>query len=73
MTIDPGYDVMKFGERKSILVKRAPACPFLGISELCWYPTVSDSQGAGAIEGVYTEYILEHLVAEEYSHELLSN
>lgn len=65
MTIDPGYDVMKFGERKPILVKRAPAWPFLGMSELCWYPSVSDNQRAGVIEGVYTDYIVEPLVAEE--------
>ena len=56
---------MKFGNRKPISVRKAPAWPFLGISELCWYPTVSDNQGAGIIEGVYTDYIVEHLVAQE--------
>ena len=65
VTFDPDYNVMKFGNRKPISVKRAPAWPFLGTSELCWYPTVSDNQGAGVIEGVYTDYVVEHLVAEE--------
>jgi len=53
---------MKLGDHKPISVKKAPAWPFLGISTDCWHAEHMDSQATGVIEGVYTYYVVEHLV-----------
>lgn len=62
--VDIDYDnnIMKFGDRPPISVKRGSAWPFLGVLEDCWYGHTTDNQGTGVIEGVYTDYIVEHLI-----------
>ena len=61
VTIDTDY-VMKLGDHKPIIVKKAPAWPFLRISTDCWHAEHMDNQATGVIEGVYTDYVVEHLV-----------
>ena len=56
---------MKLGDRDPILVKRGKAWPFLGIDAECWYAVDTNNQGAGIIEGVYTDYIVDHLIPKE--------
>jgi len=53
---------MKLGDRKPISVKREKAWRFLGINEYCWYGTTTDNQGTGIIEGIYIDYVVEHLI-----------
>jgi len=60
--IDTDYNVIKLGDRKPISVKKAPAWPFLGIFTDCWHAEHIDNQATGVIEGVYTDYVVEHLV-----------
>ena len=65
LTVDVQIDydnmLMKLGDRPPISVKRGSAWPFLGVPDDCWYGDTSDDQGAGVIDGVYTDYIVEHL------------
>ena len=53
---------MKLGDRKPIPVQKGQAWPFFGTPEVCWYTVTIDNQGTGIVEGVYTDYIVEHLV-----------
>ena len=53
---------MKLNDGQPIPVKKAPIWLFIGITGYCWYGTATDSQGNGIIRGVYTDYIVEHLV-----------
>ena len=65
MNIDTDNMLMKLGDRDPILVKRGKAWPFLGIDAECWYAVDTNNQGAGIIEGVYTDYIVDHLIPKE--------
>ena len=60
--IDAENMLMQLGGRKPISVKKDKAWPFLGINEECWYGETTDNQGTGIIEGVYTDYVVEHLI-----------
>ena len=60
--IDFDNMLMQLGDRKPISVKRDKAWPFLGINEECWYGTATDNQATGIIEGVYIDYVVEHLI-----------
>jgi len=60
--IDTENMLMKLGDRKPISVKREKAWRFLGINEYCWYGTTTDNQGTGIIEGIYIDYVVEHLI-----------
>ena len=53
---------MKLGDRSPISVKRDKAWPHLGINGECWYGVDTNNQGAGIIDGVYTDYIVEELI-----------
>jgi len=56
---------MKLNNRRPIHVKKGPAWPYLHLNEDCWYGISTDNQGAGVIEGVYTDYITEHLIPSD--------
>lgn len=60
--IDTENMLMQLGDRKPISVKRDKAWHFLGIDEECWYGATTDNQGTGIIEGVYIDYVVEHLI-----------
>ena len=63
MLLDEDDQLIKLNDGHPIPVKRAPIWPFMGISGDCWYGTATDNQGTGIIRGVYTDYIVEHLVS----------
>ena len=69
LTVDANIDtenmIMKLGDHNPIPVKRDKAWPFLGVNAECWYGVDTNNQGAGIIEGVYTDYIVEHLIPKE--------
>ena len=65
VNIDTENMIMKLGDRNPIPVKKDKAWPFLGVNAECWYGADTDNQGAGIIEGVYTDYIVEHLIPKE--------
>jgi len=56
---------MKLGDRKPVLLKRGDPWPFLGVSGKCWYAASGDNQATGIIDGVYTDYIVKHLIPLE--------
>lgn len=62
VNIDNENMLMKLGDRNPILVKKDKAWPYLGINAECWYGAVTNNQGAGIIEGVYTDYIVNDLI-----------
>ena len=66
LTADVNIDIenmlMKLGDRSPISVKRDKAWPHLGINGECWYGVDTNNQGAGIIDGVYTDYIVEELI-----------
>ena len=65
MNIDTKNMLLKLDDRNPILVKRDKAWPFLEIDAECWYAVDTDNQGAGIIKGVYTDYIVDHLIPKE--------
>ena len=62
VTIDSEYNLMRLGNHEPISVYKAPAWPFLGVKELCYYGQDNDQQANGIIEGVYTDYIVDDLL-----------
>ena len=64
--IDKENMLMKLGDRNPFSVKKDKACnwPYLGVDIECWYGVDTDNQGAGLIEGVYTDYIVDHLIPQ---------
>ena len=62
--VDKDYDLLKFGNRKPISVRKDQAWPYLHINEECWYGTATDNQGTGVIEGNYLDYIVQELIPE---------
>ena len=62
MKIDVENMLMQLGDRKPISVRKDKAWQFLGINEECWYGMTTDNQGTGIIEGVYIDYVVEHLI-----------
>jgi len=66
---DPEVGLMKFSHNEMPFpVKRGEIWPYLKIAGTCWYPTNSDGQGAGVIEGLYTDYIVDDLFAISYKY-----
>ena len=59
LTVDVNIDtenmIMKLVDRNPIPVKRDKVWPFLGVNAECWYGVDTNNQGAGIIEGVYTD------------------
>ena len=62
--IDKENMLMKLGDRSPFSVKKDKAWPYLGVDIECWYGVDTDNQGAGLIEGVYTDYIVDHLIPQ---------
>ena len=60
--VDEDYNLLKFGNRKPISVRKGPAWPYLHINEDCWYGTATDNQGTGVIEGNYMDYAVLELI-----------
>ena len=52
-SVDEDCNLLKFGNHKSILMRKGPAWPYLHINEECWYCTATDHQGTGVIDGNY--------------------
>ena len=62
VNVDKDDQFIKLNGGQPIPVKKAPIWPFMGISGDCWYGTATDNQGSGIIKGVYTDYVVEHLI-----------
>ena len=62
--IDTENMLMKLDDRNPISVKKDKAWPYLGVDTECWYGADTDNQGTGIIEGVYTDYIVDHLIPQ---------
>ena len=65
VNIDTKNMLMKLGDRDPISVKKDKVWPHLGINSECWYGVNTNNQGAGIIEGIYTDYIVDHLIPKE--------
>ena len=60
--IDKQAGLIKFGENLDpFTVKEGGIWPYLNIPGTCWYPTDTNDQGEGVLEGVYTDYIVDDL------------
>ena len=62
VNIDTENMLMKFDKRNPILVRRDKVWPFLDIDAECWYAVDTNNQAARIIQGVYTDYIVDHLI-----------
>ena len=62
VNIDMENMLMKLGDRSPISVKRDKAWSHLGINAECWYGVDTNNQGAGIIDDVYTDYIVDELI-----------
>ena len=66
---DQDAGIMKIGnDRVPFAVKLGEIWPYLNILGTCWYPINSDEQGGGVIEGVYTDYIVNDLFANNFKY-----
>ena len=67
VSIDNG--LMKVGSNRApFSVKEKKIWPYLKIPGTCWYPTDTDDQGKGVLEGVYTDYIVDDLFAYNFKY-----
>ena len=67
--IDREYNLIKVSNyRLPFPVKKGKIQPYLNMPKSCWHPTHSDDQGAGVIEGVYTDYIVDDLFAINFKY-----
>ena len=65
--IDEDNGLMKIGSNRApFSVKKGNIWPYLKVTGSCWYPTDTDDQGAGVLEGVYTDYIVDDLFAYDF-------
>ena len=62
VNVDMENMLIKLGDRSPISVKRDKAWPHLGINAECWYGVDTNNQGAGIIDGIYTDYIVDELI-----------
>ena len=69
--IDEQTGLMKVGNRVPFAVKKGEIWPYLKIPGTCWYPTNTDDQGEGVLEGVYTDYIVNDLFAINFKYSQL--
>ena len=58
-------------DRTPFAVKKGEIWPYLKIPGACWYPTGSDEQGGGVLEGDYTDYIVDDLFATNLKYNQL--
>ena len=54
--------------RAPFSVKKGEMWPYLNIAGSCWYPTDTDDQGTGVLEGVYTDYIVDDLFDKKFKY-----
>ena len=67
ITIDEDNGLMRIGSiRVPFSVKKRMIWPYLRINGTCWYPTDTDDQGTGVLEGVHTDYIVDDLFAYNF-------
>ena len=67
VSIDNG--LMKIGSNRAPFnVKEEKIWPYLEIPGTCWYPTDTDDQGKGVLEGVFTDYIVDDLFAYNFKY-----
>ena len=67
--LDAEPAIMKINyDRVPFTVKRGEIWPYLNIPGTCWYPTDTDDQGEGVIEGVYIDYIVDDLFATYFKY-----
>ena len=71
VSLDREAGIIKINNhRDPFTVKRGEIWPYLNITGTCWYPTGSDDQGRGIIEGVYTDYIVDDLFAINFKYKV---
>ena len=67
--VDEEAGIMKIrNNRVPVTVKRGEIWPYLNVAGTCWHPTDSDDQGAGVIEGIYADYIVDDLFAINFKY-----
>ena len=70
--IDQQAGLMKVDDhRVPFPVKKGGIWPYLNIPGTCWYPTNTDDQGGGVLEGIYTDYIVDDLFAFNFKYNQL--
>ena len=68
--IDKQAGLIKFGEnRDPFTVKEGEIWPYLNIPGTCWYPTDTNDQGEGVLEGDYTDYIVDGLFEFNFKYD----
>ena len=68
--IDKQAALIKFGEnRDPFTVKEGEIWPYLNIPGTCWYPTDTNDQGEGVLEGDYTDYIVDDLFEFNFKYD----
>ena len=55
-------------DRKPFAVKKGQIWTYLKIPGTCWYPTDSDDQVRGVLEGDYTDYMVDDLFATNFKY-----
>ena len=55
-------------DRMPFAIKKGEIWPYLKLPGTCWYPTGSDAQGRGVLEGDYTDYIVDDLFATNFKY-----
>ena len=69
VTIDQEYNMIELSDyRTPFPVEKGEIWPYLNVAGTCWYPTHSGDQGAGVIEGIYTDYIVDDLFAINFKY-----
>ena len=69
VSVDQEDGIMKIShDRVPFTVKKGEIWPYLNTPGTCWYPTDTDDQGGGILEGVYTDYIVDYLFAINFKY-----
>ena len=66
--IDQQAGLMKFDDHVPFAIKKGEIWSYLNTPGTCWYPTDTDDQGRGILEGVYTDYIVDDLFAINFRY-----
>ena len=68
-SIDEDNGLLKIGsDQGPFSVKKGNIWSYLKSPGTCWYPTDTDDQGSGVLEGVYTDYIVDDLFAYDFKY-----
>ena len=67
--VDDEAGIIKIGDKqKPFAIEEKKIWPYLNINGACLYPTDTNEQGEGVIEGIYTDYIVDDLFAYNFKY-----